>query len=59
VITREAAARTIWGDSPPDGEGALRAHIHTLRSALEAPGESRLLHTLPGIGYRIAIDADG
>lgn len=58
VISRETAVRTIWGDSPPDGDGALRAHIHTLRTALEAEGESRLLHTVPRIGFRIADDED-
>lgn len=53
VLRREEIERALWGDSPPDSD-ALRAHLHVLRSALDRAGEPPLLHTLRGIGYRLA-----
>jgi DNA-binding response OmpR family regulator len=53
VVRREELERALWGDQPPDSD-ALRAHLHVLRQAVEAPGETPLIHTLRGIGYRIA-----
>lgn len=54
VVRREELERAIWGDQPPDSD-ALRAHLHVLRQAVQAPGEAPLIHTLRGIGYRIAV----
>jgi DNA-binding response OmpR family regulator len=48
----------VWGDSPPDSD-ALRVHIHTLRAAIDPPGAALLLHTLRGVGYRLAEDERG
>lgn len=53
VVRREDLERAVWGDAPPDSD-ALRAHMHTLRAAVDGPGESPLVHTLRGIGYRMA-----
>ncbi len=53
VVKRDELERAIWGDQPPDSD-SLRAHMHLLRVAVEAPGEPVLLHTLRGIGYRLA-----
>ncbi|MBF0212934.1 MAG: response regulator transcription factor [Magnetococcales bacterium] len=55
VVARRDIEQAIWGDSPPDSD-ALRVHMHTLRTAIDAPktGASPLLHTLRGIGYRLA-----
>lgn len=53
VVRREELERAVWGDAPPDSD-ALRSHMHTLRAAVDAPGEPALIHTQRGIGYRIA-----
>lgn len=53
VVKREQLERAVWGDTPPDSD-ALRSHMHTLRAAVDKPDEPALLHTLRGIGYRIA-----
>ncbi len=53
VLRREELERAVWGDAPPDSD-ALRAHMHTLRAAVDGTGEPALIHTLRGIGYRIA-----
>jgi DNA-binding response OmpR family regulator len=53
VVRRDALERGIWGDAPPDSD-ALRTHLHTLRSAIDKPFDRPLLHTLRGLGWRIA-----
>jgi DNA-binding response OmpR family regulator len=53
VVGREELERSIWGDTPPDSD-ALRTHLHTLRSAIDKPFHRPLLHTLRGLGWRIA-----
>lgn len=53
VIKREDLERAVWGDAPPDSD-ALRSHMHTVRSAVDGPDEPPLIHTLRGVGYRIA-----
>lgn len=56
VVTRVQIERTIWGGDPPQSDAALRGHIHALRAAIDGAGETRLLHTVHGIGYRLAPD---
>lgn len=53
AVSRAELEQAVWGDSPPDSD-ALRAHMHLLRAALDAPDEVPLIHTLRGIGYRLA-----
>ncbi len=55
VVKREELERSIWGDQLPDSD-VLRAHMHVLRNTLEGFGEVALIHTLRGIGYRLAAD---
>lgn len=54
VVWRWDIEQTIWGDSPPDSD-ALRVHMHTLRAAIDTPGLPNLLHTMRGIGYKLAL----
>jgi len=56
VVSRADIEALVWGDSPPDSD-SLRAHMHVLRSAIDRPGQARLLQTVRGRGYRLA-DAD-
>jgi DNA-binding response OmpR family regulator len=56
VVTKEALEQEVWGDQPPD-RGALRAHIHVLRHALDKPFPKPMLQTVHGIGYRL-VDPD-
>jgi Response regulators consisting of a CheY-like receiver domain and a winged-helix DNA-binding domain len=53
VVRRAELERAIWGDSPPDSD-ALRAHLHSLRSAIDKPFATPLLHTVRGFGYRLS-----
>jgi len=54
VVTREQIERTVWGDDPPGSDAALRGHILIIRNAVDPDGEPKLLHTVHGIGYRLA-----
>lgn len=56
VLRRQDAERTIWGEDPPESDAALRGHIHALRQALDQRLEPTLLHTVHGVGYRLAPD---
>lgn len=56
VVARGDLEALVWGDSPPDSDAALRVHLHTLRNAIDRPGERPLLHTVRGRGYRLATD---
>ena len=53
VVRRHEIESLLWGDDPPDSD-ALRAHIHMLRKAIDRPFAVPLLHTMPGIGYRLS-----
>ncbi len=55
VVTRLQLESAIWGEAPPDSDAALRGHIRALRIAIDPPGLPRLLHTIHGTGYRIAL----
>ncbi len=53
VATREALEAALWGDAPPDSD-SLRSHIHTLRQQIDKPFPKPLLHTVHGVGFRLA-----
>lgn len=54
LLSRSDLERIVWGKDPPDSDAALRAHIHALRQAIDRDHAVRLLHTVHGIGYRLA-----
>lgn len=56
VVSRREMEQAVWGDSPPESD-ALRVHMHTLRRAIDRPGQVPLLHTLRGLGYQIKAPA--
>ncbi|MFD3947920.1 response regulator transcription factor [Streptomyces sp. NPDC058579] len=54
VLPREVIMELVWGrDFGPDSN-SLAVYIGYLRRKLEAGGEPRLVHTVHGIGYRLA-----
>lgn len=56
LVHRQEVVRQLWGDTPPGSDAALRGHIHALRSAIDNEGETALLHTMHGVGYRMGHD---
>jgi DNA-binding response OmpR family regulator len=57
VLSRGEIELALWGDAPPDSD-ALRAHVHILRTAIDRKFAVKLLHTVHGMGYRIAAPDD-
>lgn len=54
VVSRRDLEAVLWGDDVPDGD-LLRSHMYALRRAVdrETPGPP-LIHTVHGVGYRVA-----
>lgn len=57
VVSRATLTSQLWADEPPDSDG-LKSHIYLLRSAVDKPFASPLLHTVHGQGYRLAAADD-
>ncbi|WP_439859571.1 response regulator transcription factor [Pseudomonas sp. MBLB4136] len=57
VVRREALEEALWGDDCPDSD-SLRSHIHQLRQVVDKPFDKPLLHTIHGVGYRLAESGD-
>lgn len=53
VVSRRDIENAVWGQDVPDSD-ALRSHMHTLRAAVDHPFETALIHTIHGIGFRMA-----
>ena len=53
VVPRQELERHIWSDDRPETD-ALRAHIYMLRAAVDKPFSEPLIHTVHGIGFKIA-----
>jgi len=57
VVRREQLEAAVWGDNCPDSD-SLRSHIHQLRQLIDKPFETHLLHTVHGIGFRLALQQE-
>lgn len=58
VVSRERLERALWGEDAPDRD-MLRSHIYDLRRAIDGASGTKLLHTIPRAGYRLALAGDG
>jgi two-component system response regulator MprA len=51
VLTRGRILEEVWGYDFPTSGNALEVYVGYLRRKTEAEGESRLIHTVRGVGY--------
>lgn len=51
VFTRQEIMDRVWGYDYSGESNVLEVYIAALRAKLEASGESRVLHTVRGVGY--------
>ena len=59
IVSRETLEQAVWGEDRPESD-ALRTHIHALRQAVDKPFASPMVHTIAGVGYKLAMpDAPG
>lgn len=52
AVSRAELEHAVWGDKPPATD-ALRAHMHTLRQAIDKPFPWPCIQTVQGFGYRL------
>ncbi len=55
MVSRAELERRVWGDQPPASD-TLRSHVYSLRRAVDKPFGTPLLHTIHGVGYRMAVE---
>lgn len=53
VVTRDSLIEKVWGHNTEIESNTLDAFVRLLRSKLEARGETKLLHTVRGVGYSL------
>src|SRR5262249_45937945 len=58
VVSRETLIQNIWGDHPDVESNTLDAFIRLLRSKIEGPGQSKVLHTIRGVGFTLRQEDD-
>jgi two-component system response regulator MprA len=51
VLSRERILNEVWGYDFPTTANSLEVYVGYLRRKTEANGESRLIHTVRGVGY--------
>ena len=57
IVSRERLEAEVWGDDAPDSD-TLRSHLYNLRKSLDKPFQNQLMHTLPGVGYKLCREED-
>ena len=57
LVRHAELAHALWGENGGD-IATLHTHLSVLRSIVDRPFATRLLHTVHGFGYRIAESAD-
>jgi two-component system OmpR family response regulator len=53
VIPRDAIVDAVWGNLDDIGENTLDVFISMLRSKVDKHSESKLIHTIRGMGYMV------
>lgn len=56
IVTRSEISDHLYGFDAEPNSNAIDVHIAQLRRKLEGPGRPRLIHTVRGMGYRLAED---
>ncbi len=53
AVSRATITEKVWDSSLDDFSNALETHILNIRKKIEGPGQSKLIHTIAGVGYAI------
>lgn len=56
VVSRRSLIESVWGYDREIEENTLDAFMHLLRNKVDPPGNTKLIHTVRGIGYMIRSD---
>lgn len=55
IVNRDNMIKELWGDAVPDSD-VLRSHLYNLRKIVDIPFDKSLVHTIKGVGFKIAGD---
>lgn len=55
VVTRGTLFEHVWDMNSDPFSNTIEAHISNLRKKIDLPGKKKLIETIPGRGYKIAI----
>lgn len=53
VVSRQSIEAELWGEDLPDSD-TLRSHLYKIRKAVDRPFQQPLIHTIQGVGIRLA-----
>ena len=53
---RRSLIESVWGFEREIEGNTLDAFMHLLRNKVDRPGQSKLIHTIRGVGYMIRSD---
>lgn len=54
VVSRGTILEHVWDINADPFSNTIETHIRSLRRKIELPGQKKLIHTIPGRGYKIA-----
>jgi len=57
VVSRRSLIEAVWGFEREIEENTLDAFVRLLRSKIDIQGQSKLIHTVRGVGYMIRTEA--
>jgi DNA-binding response OmpR family regulator len=58
VVTRDAIVERIWGADREIENNTLDAFIKSLRHKVDGEGQTRLIHTIRGVGYSVRAESE-
>ncbi len=58
VLSRDVLLDQVWSYDYAGGSNIVDVYVRYLRRKIEEPGESHLLHTIRGVGYKLAESAE-
>ena len=53
ALSREMISAALWPSESEIASNVIDVYVRRLRGKLEMPGETRVLHTVRGVGYRL------
>ncbi len=58
VLSRDMILSQVWSFDYAGGSNVVDVYIRYLRHKIETPGEPKLLHTVRGVGYKLAVEGE-
>jgi len=56
VMSRDAIARTVWGDNTSIEQNSIDWYVKALRDKVDGSSSLKLIHTVRGFGYRLSAE---